>query len=87
MGSLRILFEQKLEQWKKEKNKEYERLTGKLMSWGSVVAKGETLWAAVKDQILFKAKTMGIKPEEVVEHLFEQEDAEIWMLVFQLPHG
>lgn len=85
--ALKVLFLEKAKQWAIEKKEESDRLQAELVLWGAAVPFEGILWDAIKSQILFKAEKMDISPEEVIEHLFEQEDTETWMLAFQLPTG
>ncbi len=82
-GRLRALFNKRRE----ECSEKHPGLTAKLVEWGSAVilSSGVSFWEAIQEQILFKAGEMNISPEEVVEHLFAQKDAETWMFVFQTP--
>jgi len=89
---LKELFYQGLQSWKQEKPKEYNRLIGSLLYYGSVVGKYNllegrdgTLWTAVlRPQIEYLAEKYGKKPEDIIKRLFESKDHESFMLKLQV---
>ena len=80
---LKSLFHRKLDEWEAE---ERQSLVAKLIEWGSTpVSLGKiTLWEMIEKQFQFKAEKMDISPKKVIEYLFDKENAEAWMLAFQL---
>lgn len=87
---LRNLFEEKLNQWEKEKGGE---LCGALLEWGGAAAaagvlkEDQTLWDLIESQILYIASIKNITPRNLIEVLFKAEHAETFMLALQCQKG
>ena len=80
---LKSLFQKKLDQWD---TKEHCSLVTKLMEWSAVATslRESTVWDIIEEQIRFKARKANVSPQEVIESLFNQKNAEAWMIAFQV---
>jgi len=81
--NLRKLFENQMALWPKEQR---DKLKGDLLEWGSVVVPvcGGMLWTAIESQVNFIANKYDLLPSQVIEKLFESQDADTFMFELQI---